>query len=350
MISNEGIKQLLLSDTLIEDLFIWQYMNGLSKEAICLYLMLRSADIRAFDEKKAADVSALGTDLTSSALAELISSGILTRDSKNHFVFTDLKKLEVDAYCKQMINMGGADLSELELSPLKKERDSLCDSISKSFYAGLMPYVFYKIIDKCLFDYGFETLVIYNLFDAAKEKRKQYDGKVVAKMAEEWHKKGYKDPQKLNEYLERSKKVKEIIEIVGRITRSRVNEYDIERIEKWVSMGIDTAMIEFAFRSCEYKGTNSKNADEVLSRWITAGVTTLKEAEKYESELTQENKSKYKSRKSGNARRTGKAAGIEVVDAPKEEKEEKEESGEGFMDILDMFGGDDDEDDRNADQ
>ena len=46
----------------------------------------------------------------------------------------------------------------------EKQRKILAESISKSFYNGEMPYIFYRLIDKCLFEYKFETEVVYQLF------------------------------------------------------------------------------------------------------------------------------------------------------------------------------------------
>ena len=346
MSESVGKKDLLLSDTAVEDLFIRQYMIDLSKNAICLYLLLKSFSLDSFEAGFVQEFSMTGREETELALAELVSAGLLTRDRKNRFVFVDLKQIEIDAYCARRIAAGGADLSELEMSPLKEERDKLCDAISKNIYAGKMGYVFYRIVDKCLNQYGFDSLVVYKLFETAKENKKQYLYGEVDKLAEEWNRKGYKTEEGLSGYLALNEKVKRITAVVGRITRKRVNEFDIERITRWVETGINEDMIEYAFSRTENIGVNTANADKILTTWITAGVNDLAEAQRYEKELYAENKKKYESRKRRGkmSRRSGVEAGITVVD---EKPAVDDKDDEGVVDILGIFGEEDeDENDK----
>lgn len=346
MNGNTGRDTLLLTDTPVEDVFIRQYMSRLSKDAICLYLMLKSFAVSSFSDKKAEDLSPLYSKETKEALAELVAAGLLTRNKDNEFVFIDLKKVEVDAYCSAKIAAGGADLSELEMSPLKKECDMMCDSISKNMYGGKMGYLFYRLVDRCLYEYGFETLVIYKLFEVARDNKKQYDYKTVEKMAEEWNRKGYKTADKLDAFLEEDRRVNALISMVGRLTRKRVNEFDIERIRQWVMSGFSDELVEYAMRRSEFKGVGTKNADEILKNWMLAGVSTVDAAVEYETELHNENARKYNSnkRKKTGSRRSGNEAGIKVTEEQAETAPAAAE--DDFIDILDIFGGNDDEDDQ----
>ena len=343
--SGTDLNELLLSDTSIEDLFICQYMAGLSKEAICIYLLLKMDGKGKYSKKDIDERSFFQKQETEEAMAELIAAGLLAKNRSDSFVFVDIKKEEIDSYCAGVIARGGADISELELSPLKKQRDDLCSSISKTVYAGKMGYVFYRLVDRCLFRYEFESIVIYKLFLEAKERKFQYDYRAVEKTAEDWNKKGIKTAEDVDRILKNKQEIDKVVKLVGKLSRSKVNEFDIERIERWVDLGLSTDLIEFAYRSNEYRGITTKNVDETLNNWVIAGVNTVEEASKYESELHKENAKKYKGRKTReiSGGRTGSEAGITYVG--NSETEDKASSKKGNTDIFDMFGGEEDEND-----
>ena len=344
--SSEDVNKLLLSDTAIEDLFICQYMAGLSKEAICLYLLLKMDGSGKYSIRDIEDKSLFSKQETNEALAELVASGLICKNRTDKYQFVDIKKEEVNSYCATVIAKGGAELSDLELSPLKKERDDLCSGINKSVYAGKMGYVFYRIVDRCLFEYKFETIVIYRLFEEAKQQKFQYNYKAVENLAREWDKKGIRSADKLEEVLKAEKDFEIVKDMVGRITRKRLNEYDLERISKWVELSFSPDLIEYAYRANEYRGITSKNVDETLTNWMLAGIKTVDEANKYENEIHKENQKKYSGRK--NSRSHGSKAGAEAgitYEGKKAQAEtsEKKQSGES-ADIFDIFGGDDEDD------
>ena len=96
--------------------------------------------------------------------------------------------------------------------------------------------------------------------------------------------------------------------------------------------------MEFAFRSSEYKGVKTSNADEKLTAWNMAGVKTLEEAKTYEKELHEDNLNRFKRQKKTSVysdHQTGSQAGITA-----EARKAEASSDEG--DILDLFGGEDD--------
>ena len=337
--------QLLLSDTSIEDLFICQYMARLSKEAICIYLLLKMDGKGKYSKKDVEERSIFSKQETEEAMAELISAGLLAKNKSDNFVFVDIKKEEIDSYCSGVIARGGADISDLELSPLKKERDDLCNSISKTVYAGKMGYVFYRLVDRCLFRFEFESIVIYKLFLEAKDRKFQSDYRAVEKMAEDWNKKGIRTAEDVDKILKNKQEVEKVIKLVGKLSRSHVNDFDIERIERWVDLGLNTDLIEYAYRANEYRGITTKNVDETLSNWVLAGIKTVEEASKYETELHKENTKKYKGRKSKDISggRSGSEAGITYVG--NSEEKDKDSAGKETKDIFDLFGGDEDEND-----
>lgn len=347
---------LLLSDTAVPDLFIYYHLRNLSKEAIALYLCILSTGDKARSEADLNEISFFDSSVTKEAIAELIAAGLLARNSKGKFSLVDIKKQEVDSYCASVIAKGGANLSDLELSPMQKERDNLCDSISKTVYAGKMGYVFYRIVDKCLFDYGFETIVIYTLFDVAKDRMIQYNYREVEKLAEQWQKKGIRTADMLNSYLEAESKRKDLIAFVGKVTRKHLDGYDIDRIDKWISLGFSADLIAFAFECNNYRELKTMYIDETLAKWMAAGISDLEAAKVYEKEQHKENKRKYSKRKNkqdNSYYRTGEEAGladdISTTSSPAPATDATDAGSEGdndsFKDILNMFGDGNDEDD-----
>lgn len=339
---------LLLSDTLVPDLFIYYYLNSLSKEAISVYLWIVSNSSSSMTENEIFDISMIGNALTEQAISELISAGLLAKNIENRFYLVDIKQNEVNSYCASVIARGGANLSDLELSPYKKERDDLCDSISKTIYAGKMGYVFYRIVDNCINDYKFETIVIYTLFDVAKERKIQYDYKAVEKLASEWFKKGIKDQESLDKYLSLDARRKEAVKLVGAITRKRLDKFDLDRIDKWIELGFSNELIEFAFESNSYKSSlKTKDIDDTLTKWVEAGITNLDEAKIFEEEQHKENKRKYSRRKTSGGDslyRTGEEAGIsEGMTNDIDTTVAPEEDSDSYNDILSMFGDGNDE-------
>lgn len=337
---------LLLSDTLVPDLFIYNYMMKLSKEAISIYLLIVSGSKNELSQDDILELSCFDKDRTMTAISELIATSLLTKNKDGRFILVDIKKNEVNAYCTDVINRGGVDLEGLKLSPLKKERDELAEGINKNCYAGNMGYVFYKLIDKCLNEYGFDTLVIYTLFNMATEKCIQYDAKEVEKMAKQWYDDGIRSSENLDKELERIQKVNDLIKVVGKITRKRVNEYDIERISKWVSLAIDQNLIEYAFRCNSYRDSlRTKDVDDTLSIWLEMGIKNVDDATKFESEKQKENKRKYTKRKNSDSNfKTGKDVGLTITQ-PETTAQEKSESSSttsgddsAIDDILNLFG------------
>ena len=93
------------------------------------------------------------------------------------------------------------------------------------------------------------------------------------------------------------------------------------------------------------------DVENKIKEWYDAGVMTIDKAVVYEAERHKENKAKAsRGRGRSNVRKSGKEAGITVSeseDKPSQEQPHQPQQDESFHDsILDMFAGDDDEDDN----
>lgn len=346
------MSELLLSDTSIPDIFIVQYMASLSKDALCLYMWLymtcgKSLRIVASDIDSYGLLSKQESGL---AVSELISKGLLIRKSDDELFLIDLKKEEVNSY----IRFRFGDEADSKFEAFNKEseqRNVLASSISKTFYCGRMPYVLFNLIDRCLFEYGFESQVVYRLFDEAREKKIHLKSEEMMRMASKWNERGYKTLELLKPYFDSQKNYKEIASAMGKMSRQHLNDMDYERFDVWANeLGMNAQMAEFAFRCNEYrKHIQFRHVEEKLREWHAANIFTLDEAMVYENERYQENKAKASQRKNkDNVWKTGADAGLTADDESKKVKESKSDSSstdDSAEDdpILSLFGGSDED-------
>ena len=98
----EEKKNLLLSDTTIPDLFISEYMTGLSSCAISsyLYLLMAFKNQKTVTEKDLAARFSVPVDEVKGALAELALSGVIEWSDKGNLLLVDLKGIEIDGYIR----------------------------------------------------------------------------------------------------------------------------------------------------------------------------------------------------------------------------------------------------------
>ena len=338
-------KEFLISETLIPDIFIARYMPLLGKDAISIYLwthMTYKGD--SFTLKDAVSYGAIPEEDINTALAELVAAGVLVRKEGDVFEPVDLKLVEVEEYIRNKTDEDGVPVMKSD----EKRRQLLAVSIQKTYYQGKMAYTFYRLIDKCLYEYHFEDNVVYSLFEEGKELRIHY---IVAKMydlAQKWYQKGYTTTESLKQYYELRTRRTDIAKITGKLLRKRLTEMDYEHINKWATdYGADAAIVEYAIRCLDYKN-NIRMVDVTnkLKEWLDAGVMPVDKAMVYESERHKENKAKAsRSRGRTNVRKSGKDAGItvetkeetkaeETAEKPEEAKPQEEAEHDS---ILDMF-------------
>lgn len=349
---------LLISDTAIPDIFIVRYADNLSKSALNLYLWLNMVfKGREFVYKDVMEIKLFAPTETDESLAELVSAGLFIRKGDD-FSFVDLKQREVRDFAEHYAARG-VTLEGVELRSEEEARNKLADSVSKTFYQGKMPYICYRLIDKCLYEYKFDSLVVYKLFSICRDNHMHRSIGYMEKMASDWNDRGFTDPSKLDEYLSEEKKIEELIKKISKLTRRKVNGIDLERLTRWVrDLKVSADLVELAYRCNEYRGNITlAHVEETLSKWIAAGITTVDEAAKYEEEQHKENKRKAKRKQKKNgAWITGAEAGlsedqpevkVEADDKPSDGDEDapafadadtsEEENGD-IDDILNMFG------------
>ncbi len=349
----EDISRLLVNDSLLPDIFLVRYAQELSRNALLVYLWINMTGKKGgFEESDVRKFKIIPEEEISATLAELMSAGLINRKDKI-FSFDDIKAREVGEYIEAVKARGEDPLLTGVMSD-EKERKVLADSISSTFYQGELPYIFYRLIDKCLYEYKFDGRVCYKLFEEGYEQSKHRSLQQMEKMALSWYEKGYTDIKSLEKQLEVNKRTQKLIKLAGSLTRRRLNGLDIDRITRWAEdFDATEELVTQAFKENEFRGTITlKNVEDTLTKWHALGIKTVEEAIRVGEEEHQENKRKATRKKanSGSVWRTGEEAGI-VNDKKAEPAPAGKSAGDTVKedisipdDILDMFG-DSDEDD-----
>ena len=345
---------LIIGDSILPDIFTVKYCQDLGRDAIVIYLWLNMSDSGSgFTSEEIRALRVVPDADCDKAVAELVARGLVNRQGDKFFL-EDIKAVEVEEYVKTA-RAKGTDSEGLELGSDEEQRNTLAASISKTFYSGKMNYTFYRLIDKCLYEYKFDSRVCYRLFEEGYKARKQFSFYEMEKLASDWYNKGYVTIDRLDEYIGMTEQIERITKLVGKLMRKRLNGMDLERVEKWVrNYSVSEDIVNYAFRVNEYRDKLTlKIVEETLVKWFDAGADTLEKAEKYEEEEHKENTrvSKIKKKKSKSSWKTGAEAGIDPQAGESKEQEEKKEeesnASNGSVipsDVLGMFGGDDEDD------
>lgn len=290
---------------------------------------------------------------TDQALAELVQNDLLVSNG-NSFHMSDIIAKEVDDFIRyNNAKSASGDMTDEDML----RRNTLAESIQDTFFQGRMAYAFYSLIDKCLFEYHIEPTVVYGLFQEGLDRGIVRKISEMKSLARRWYEKGIVTSAALSEYKKTDKEIKDAVKLMGKLMHRRLNQLDLERIEKWViSLHCSCDLIDYAYRCNEFRGDiQTKHVEDKLVTWTSAGITTLDDAKKFEEENHKENKRKSAKRK---ARYTGAVTGAEagILDSdettkpgsttPEEDRPAFGSSDDGddsaIDDLFEIFGGDDD--------
>lgn len=345
----EELSRLLINDSLLPDIFLVRYAQELSKNALLVYLWLNmTGDKNSFNEETVKKFKIIPDDEISKTLAELMASGLINRKDKT-YSFDDIKAREVEEYVQAQKAMGtDPDLSGLKSD--EQERKTLADSISKTFYQGELPYIFYRLIDKCLYEYKFDSIVCYKLFEEGYDQSIHRSNIQMENRAREWFEKGYTDIKSLEKQLEIDKRTKKLIKLTGSLMRKRLNGLDIDRVKSWAEdLDATEELVTLAFKENEFRtNLTLKNVGDTLTKWHDQGIKTAEDAARFSEEEHKENKRKATRRKAnaGSVWATGEEAGIAAETKAEEPKNTKasedtnDDDGDSNIpdSVLDMFG------------
>jgi len=292
----EEKKNILLSDTTIPDLFISEYMTGLSSCAVSsyLYLLMAFKNQKSVTEKDLAARFSVPVDEIKGAFAELALAGVIEWSDKGSLLLVDLKEIEINGYIRLHMDKGQLP-DAAAISPEDEQKDNLAKSIEKTFFHGSMAYKWYRELDILMDDFKFEPQVVYKLFQVCNDHRQLGTVTQMKEMAILWQSKGISTLEQLSEYLTHEDEVAQTVRKLGRRLHRKMVQYDEECVRVWIErLCYPFEMIDFAIRKVwEYQEPSITKADAYLKSWYAAGIKNLAEAQAYEQEQSKKNKMAY---------------------------------------------------------
>lgn len=305
-------RKLLLSDTLVPDIFIMEYLPGLSGLAvkIYLYLLLSAHSVRSITEQDLSRRLGQDSDTIHAALVELAAVELVVlRDRSLEIV--DIKAAEIDRAYRPK-----TESSPQEMVKAQEKfgvREKLMTDIAKTFFQGLMSPSWYGEIDSWFDRYHFEPEVIYALFQECARRNKLDSKAYIAKVAENWASRGIVTFNDLNTYFMSYDKVSKASKKVGRKLRRTMTEYDEEMVARWIEQyQYDFDIIDLALRkSTRVTNPNLEFIDRVMREWFEHQLRDAEAIKAYETDkaarMTVERESERKKQGSGTYARPGQA-------------------------------------------
>ena len=279
--------KLLLSDTLVPDLFITQYMSSLTASSIRIYLMLLM-NRSSFGKMNVQTISKkLG--FTQAEVEEqlfyLTSAGLLEQSEDGTLLLVDIKAREVDRYIDSKKD------GSLEMPPQHREPAmvKLSASIADSFFAGHMGYIWYRFIDDCHSVFKLDPQVIYALFANLAERRKLFgkNTRPAEELRENWSKRGVRTEKDLEKILGDDRRIDACKDSLGKKRRKALDDVDLEYIRTWIltyKMEPDVPAFLYTYlrKDLDKEKVTMKQMDEILQEWFSHNIHTVEAAQDYE--------------------------------------------------------------------
>ena len=263
--------KLNLSDTLIPDLFITDYMSNLQDVDIKVYLFIIYLAKQGIEIEISAICKRLNIseeDLSYSL--DRLSSEELIMKNMHGYTLIDLKENEINKRYTPLVTPKKAK----EVTELEKTRIIAAGAINESFFNGLMPYAWYTDIGDIFNRFGFDPDVMIALFQYCSE-RKALNKKYVYAVAETWFKGRIKTFDELETYFEQVSKMQKIINKICKALglNRELTKYEKEYINRWVNeYNYEFNMIEEALKLTVNKTNPSINyVNGILKNWFEKG-------------------------------------------------------------------------------
>lgn len=277
-------RKLLLSDTLVPDIFITEYLPSLSglSVKIYIYLLLAARTNRAVGERDLARRMGEDEDMIKAALTELAGKELIHLQ-EHKWQIADVKEAEIERIYRPRTAVEPAEI--LENRERYSRREKLMADISKTFFQGLMSPSWYTEIDTWFDRYSFEPEVIYALFQECARRNKLDSKAYIKRVAENWSARAILTYEDLNRYFLAYEKVSKITRKVGRKLRKNMTVYDEEIISRWVEkLGFDFEIIDLALRkTVKLANPNLAYVDKILEEWFAHQLLTPEAVKEYES-------------------------------------------------------------------
>ncbi|MGI6334796.1 MAG: DnaD domain protein [Saccharofermentanales bacterium] len=277
-------KKLLLSDTLVPDIFITEHLPVLSGLAVKLYIsmLLVARTDRSINEQDLA--RRLGTDEENirATLLELAARDLVQIRNRGVEIL-DIKAAEIQRIYRPKTASTPTEI--IESQQKFDVREKLLADIAKTFFQGLMSPSWYGEIDSWFDRYKFEPEVIYALFQECARRNKLDSKAYISKVAENWSARGIITFSDLNAYFLSHERISKTAKKVGRKLRRQMTEYDEEIVARWVEQfNYDFDIIDLALRkTTRLSNPNLEVIDRILTEWFSHQLQDAAAVKAYES-------------------------------------------------------------------
>ncbi len=272
----EANHDILLSDSLIPDIFLSDIMPDLPSDAVKVYLyciFLSKYAKEARTEDLAAKLG-MTCDTVNAALAFLERQELIIRTPQMISV-VDLKEREIaKLYRKKTTSEPQAAVAR---TALNVRRNQCLDSINKMFFQGLMSPSWYTAIDNWFEQYRFDEDVMVSLFKYCYDNN-ALNVRYIEKVGATWSSRGITSHWELERYMELSEKTSEVGRHIAKSLRlgRKLTAYEERYLETWLrDYGFDQDVIELALEKTTGKtNPNFKYLHGILSGWHKDGLKT----------------------------------------------------------------------------
>lgn len=278
----EIVKDILLSDTLVPDIFLSDIMLRLPSDAVKVYLyciFLSKYNKKALPEDLAAKLD-LSVDTVKAAFVILEQEELIIRTPN----VVSLPNIKEQALLKIYKKRTTSDINPKEQQTQANIKRIQCiDSINKMFFQGLMAPSWYSSIDNWFLNYRFDEDVMVSLFKYCYDNN-ALNIKYVEKVAATWASKGINNHWELEKYMETRERTREIGKKVAFALSmgKKLTIYEEKHLETWLNeYNYDMPIIEEALKLTVGKSTPFKYAHNILTNWYKQGIKNLEQLKAY---------------------------------------------------------------------
>lgn len=279
----EIVKDILLSDTQVPDIFICDIMPRIPSDAVKVYLccvFLAKHNKEARPEDLAAKLC-LSLDSINAAFVTLEKEGLICH-TKEKITVTNIKEIELNKLYNRKTTSDAEDAVNNTESNIK--RIQCIDSINKMFFQGVMAPSWYTAIDNWFAAYHFDEDVMVSLIKYCYDKN-ALNIKYIEKVGATWAEKGITNHWELEKYMENCEKVREVGKSIASALRlgRNLSSYEEKYIETWLfKFQYDMTIIEEALkRTVGRTNPSFKYIHSLLEDWNNEGIRTLSQLNAY---------------------------------------------------------------------
>lgn len=275
----EAMKGVLLSDTLVPDLFLSDCLPGLPPEAVKLYLycaFLAKYGKTAEAEELAALLD-MEQDTVKAAFVRLEQDGMLIR-TRTGFSLIDLKEREINRLYRKRTDALPEDA--IANSAANIRRNQSIEGINRMFFQGLMSPSWYTAIDHWFDDFKFDEDVMFALVKYCHDMGK-LGLNYVRRVAEGWHRDGVRTHWDLERHMEERDQImaakKRIARMLGR--SHNLTEPEERYVRQWLlewkfTLDIVGLAVE---KTTSRPNANFDYLNGILKSWHDAGYTSVEQ-------------------------------------------------------------------------